>query len=1067
MSKVSINEKKEYNDEFFIAYSFFRSHSENVPSPIKESLEYLSDILILSEKPKLKPFFYKIDSFDDALKHLPKHLLCYIYITGVKECFPDTNLNPSKFEAFFDLELQSQTFKRWNSQTFCLNYFGKTLKFDQKEVVLSNYAVRWIGNYKSNKWVFALDSFDPRQKSFIIGSSFQEKATVFFENLKHTINNVDYSPLFQWTNDSLLKRPPLLKHCKSSLNSSPNTKISKNNRISCSSTQNYIKKTSLSLKVSPSLEEVNKNIEEFEKAENFELYFEEQEFIDKSEEKKTNVAANENKVCEFVINSPEKKMEQKQENSIDFLIKSPAKKTINYENFIKNKYEDSLPTMFLDLLPKLEQENISNLFDFNLIETYGSFSIYQNLKNFFLYKLFGEFPFNFDKIIDFFINPNQNDLKKLMGEDIEIYKRLKMISSETSVIYERRKKFGYLYLPREYVYMRTVIKEKSEFCMILEKSVKQHDFTSSFFRKMEGEIKFSMILLENLTENRTKLTIIQEIDHGGYLTLNQNKVFSLSRLHNFYKYENYFKEKIQLQEEIEKKESLLLPSVKDVLIDLKRKSSNTTQKSYNNESPPLEMIENETKIFKPPLKLKLENFDEMESDRQNRFLQLSMNPKEEKRYHSYDINLPLNKSVSQKASEITEENKISLQDIRSQNHLSLQSIRNIKVYEYRKPLFEKTMKIDEENGHYILKKDWKKSESCEGLIYLNKEVLKTQKNMLSYLIKRLGSSIIQGKPISSIAFPIDLYEPISELEKIVRDLSLAPYFIEKASEVQDPIEQMKWIVAAEITNLHMNITQKKPFVSGKGETHIAEINGSPIYLEQIKSDPPLAYFLLYGDKYKFYGYSDVEANLNANSVVCRNRGKFFYEFKGNKNKIISFHPIVMISGTAFGQRTFNHEGKMYIFSEKDSIIAEITFNPDKKSLLKGLFSRKGDQRAGDSFVGQIFTVESSYFQNILNENPLNLSGIPPQNIIKIHSKIEGIWHEELKIDDVLFWKMNQIHAFEVEKLNLGRLPSDSLFREDIALWRLGDQKAQIEMEKFTLEEKKNEELRKKKKKKHK
>ena len=116
---------------------------------------------------------------------------------------------------------------------------------------------------------------------------------------------------------------------------------------------------------------------------------------------------------------------------------------------------------------------------------------------------------------------------------------------------------------------------------------------------------------------------------------------------------------------------------------------------------------------------------------------------------------------------------------------------NQKVVEIRKPVFQQ---LDEIDGHYVLKnRDWIPNKSG-GFIYHNKKVLDTQKKILSYLLKKMGTNLIQGKSIMSISLPVELFETRSHLERLAYNFTFAPHFLNKANEIDDPIEQMKLTV---------------------------------------------------------------------------------------------------------------------------------------------------------------------------------------------------------------------------------------------------------------------------------
>ena len=462
-----------------------------------------------------------------------------------------------------------------------------------------------------------------------------------------------------------------------------------------------------------------------------------------------------------------------------------------------------------------------------------------------------------------------------------------------------------------------------------------------------------------------------------------------------------------------------------------------------------------------PLKSIVEIKDEDEIFRNNRFLDKELEIKPE-RYHSYDPILnPLGSpdKIPVKNSENNEINEKILEIIQSKAFL-LKSIENLKPLDYTKPKSQKITEINSpEEGHFILKRDWLVSPTGDGLVYINKKVLQAQKNMLSYLIKRLGSNILQGKSISSISFPIELYDTCTELETQAKNFRIFPFFLEKASKCDDPLTRFKLLITASIATMHLGVSQKKPFNSGIGETYQAIINGCPLYLEQIKAEPSTSLYQMYGNGFKLTGYNEIIANLNANSCLCRNQGRSNVCLSKYQEKVSAYEPFILISGTAFGKRVFNFEGKKYVFSEKNRFFAEILFNPDKKSLIGGLFSKQG--RSQDSLIGTIYEVKKEFFE-VFNREPLRFKGMTglSEYIVRELGKIEGVWHKFVKIDEEIYWKFEEYQAFEIEGEEYP-LPSDSKWREDVVLWKMGEKKAQIEMENRNTEEKRREEIRKK------
>lgn len=76
--------------------------------------------------------------------------------------------------------------------------------------------------------------------------------------------------------------------------------------------------------------------------------------------------------------------------------------------------------------------------------------------------------------------------------------------------------------------------------------------------------------------------------------------------------------------------------------------------------------------------------------------------------------------------------------------------------------------------------------------------------------------------------------------------------LEKAKK--EPIDRIK---AFNVVILSMSILYNdldRSFTPFLGETFQGSIGGFPVYAEQIHTNPPVSYFLLFGSNYKLYGH---------------------------------------------------------------------------------------------------------------------------------------------------------------------------------------------------------------------
>ena len=78
------------------------------------------------------------------------------------------------------------------------------------------------------------------------------------------------------------------------------------------------------------------------------------------------------------------------------------------------------------------------------------------------------------------------------------------------------------------------------------------------------------------------------------------------------------------------------------------------------------------------------------------------------------------------------------------------------------------------------------------MIFINEEVIAIQKNVIGYLLKKLGTNLIQAKSLTQVSLPIDVFETRSNLERFAFSFVFGPHYLEKAAQTKDPVLQMKY-----------------------------------------------------------------------------------------------------------------------------------------------------------------------------------------------------------------------------------------------------------------------------------
>jgi len=91
--------------------------------------------------------------------------------------------------------------------------------------------------------------------------------------------------------------------------------------------------------------------------------------------------------------------------------------------------------------------------------------------------------------------------------------------------------------------------------------------------------------------------------------------------------------------------------------------------------------------------------------------------------------------------------------------------------------------------------------------------------------------MFSGMSILNISLPVIVFEHRSNLERFAFALAFAPVYLERAGELNNPLEQMKNCMTFFLTTILMYSIFSKPFNPILGETFQAYISGMPVYCE--------------------------------------------------------------------------------------------------------------------------------------------------------------------------------------------------------------------------------------------
>lgn len=729
-----------------------------------------------------------------------------------------------------------------------------------------------------------------------------------------------------------------------------------------------------------------------------------------------------------------------------------------FEDLRKNK--QFYPPLIENLLHKVNFKDLTKEIGYRLVKSTPNMRILQNDHEPLSFKAFVTLNFDIWAILDCFLDPSQY---RNWNNTVTEHKIIQNIEGLNSVIIEEKRNYqSSFYKTREFYYSRTIIplRNMRQFILIDKSINKPNDSNAaSSFWYTKGIINHNFIAILPHPKNPQShlLILCCDIDNQGYfLTHHQNSELTLAYLSQFANLETFLSQRLffgnHSKQEILTKYPFLNPQNENISKHLHESPKNPflpPQKLHDFEDsiPKNEQTSQtnnllESIVERVELDQKIQRFSSLNEDIFEEVKTSVLKPIEETQI------IPKNKE--KKPLGLQNTNHL-LQMLKSNEHIN-QILKYDFVLRPRKITEEEIQlqPIDPVNGHYALSKDWSRAKEG-GLLWYNKKELEVQGKVLSYLIKRMGSNLIQGKSVINISLPVDLFDIKSFLERIAYSYTYAPYFLEPSPKNLDPsspeferpgLYQIYQVVCFILSSMHLSINQKKPFNPILGETFQGWIKGCPIYCEQISHHPPISSFLMLGNGYKIQGNFEITASMHPNSVTGKQLGlgQVIFDLGNEKSKKIYFtFPPCVVSGLAFGSRIVNYEGKVYIFDAGEKLAMELNFNPDKKGMFSGMLSKQ--KTANDYFKGVVYELKEAAIDKMIKGLlAKKYSGLNFKEDLASPTEIsvcEGVWHDYLEIKGKKFWELKDFQAFQLEYED-HPLPSDCLYREDLIVWRGAD-----------------------------
>lgn len=274
------------------------------------------------------------------------------------------------------------------------------------------------------------------------------------------------------------------------------------------------------------------------------------------------------------------------------------------------------------------------------------------------------------------------------------------------------------------------------------------------------------------------------------------------------------------------------------------------------------------------------------------------------------------------------------------------------------------------------------------------------------MAKQLAVNLLKGLGISHISLPIRIFEPRSTIQRIVDFWSHTSDMFNKAKNEKDPVERLKWVIAASISSYYLCTNQNKPFNPLLGETHQGSFpDGSRFYCEHTSHHPPISHYLLEGpnEDWRMSGYYEYIGSISGNSLTSGFRGPTTLEFKDGTK--IRFHlPDFRISGALYGDRVLEGTGTLCFQDMTNNLKAVILMNTYKE---KGMFN-KSVTGSKTGFEGVIYKVIAEKNTPIKfgkkQELPDDLKKL--KDMEKKLCDISGGFLDEISFSGKQFWNIN-------------------------------------------------------------
>jgi hypothetical protein len=270
--------------------------------------------------------------------------------------------------------------------------------------------------------------------------------------------------------------------------------------------------------------------------------------------------------------------------------------------------------------------------------------------------------------------------------------------------------------------------------------------------------------------------------------------------------------------------------------------------------------------------------------------------------------------------------------------------------------------------------------------------------------------------------------------------------------LDDPVEQMKWVMSFVLARLHFTIEQRNPFNPILGETFEAFIDSCPIYLEQISHHPRVAALQFYGRGYTIDATLESVGAISVNTFKAGYAGLERITFHRTGQTYYIRYPWGLVEGVLYGKRLQYFCKSLRIMDAKHHLYGRLKFNFEQKSMFNVWSHRKEPY---DAFIGSISELAPAFVDRKLGELALDYKAkLNPKaahkDFVKEICKATGTALTEIKFDGKEYWEIDMFKPYRLVQSRTP-LPSDSNFRPDV-LWLMRDDLDKAQVAKDELED---------------